>query len=239
MIRVTIFNEFEHERKVAEVKKVYPEGMHAVIADFLKSEDISVRTVTLLDEGCGLDEETLSNTDVLIWWGHMAHDKVPDEVAQRVRDSVLKGMGFIALHSAHFSKPFKLLMGTSCALSWRENGDFERVWAVNPAHPIVRGIGRYFELEHEEMYGEPFGIPEPEQLVLLGWYEGGEAFRSGCTYTRGNGKIFYFQPGHETYPTYYNKDVQTIIRNAVCWAAPGYRVPELECPNVAKIDREV
>lgn len=124
-----------------------------------------MRTATLNDPDCGLPPEVLENTDVLIWWGHKAHDEVPDELVERVHDRVLRGMGFIALHSAHFSKPFKRLMGTSCALHWRD-GDFERLWTVNPAHPIAKGIGEYVEIPVEEMYGESFDIPEPDELVL-------------------------------------------------------------------------
>ena len=165
----------------------------------------------------------------------MAHSKVPDEVAERVQQAVLKGMGAIFLHSAHHSKPFRRLMGTTANLSWREDGDLERIWVSKPAHPIARGIDRYFELEHEETYAEPFDIPEPDVLVFMGWYSGGEVFRSGCCYRRGNGKIFYFQPGHETVPTYHNEKVQLVIKNAVRWAEPDYRIDKLEAPHVKKI----
>lgn len=237
MIRVTVWNEYAHERSDEKVKEIYPNGIHGAIADFLKSDDIEVRCATLDDEECGLTKEVLDNTDVLLWWGHMCHNKVPDEVAMRVRDAVLEGMGAIFLHSAHHSKPFRFLMGTSCNLGWREDGDLERVWISKPSHPIVQGIDRYFEIPHEEMYGEPFDIPEPDQLIMMGWYEGGEVFRSGCCYNRGNGRVFYFQPGHESYPTYYIPEVQHIIRNAVHWAAPTYRAP-LDYPHVKKIGTE-
>lgn len=237
MIKVTVWNEFVHEKNSEKVKELYPEGIHKAIADFLgKEEDIEVRTATLDDEECGLTEEILRDTDVLIWWGHVAHNKVPDEIVKRVQNEVLKGMGAIFLHSAHHSKLFKALMGTTANLTWREDGDKERVWVSKPSHPIARGIDRYFELEHEETYGEPFDIPEPDELVLMGWYSGGEVFRSGCCYRRGNGKIFYFQPGHETVPTYYNESVQLIIKNAVRWAVPDYRVDALVCPHVKKIE---
>lgn len=234
MIKVLIWNEFAHEKIDETVKSIYPEGIHKAIADFLKCDDIEIKTATLDDENCGITKEILDDTDVMLWWGHMKHKDVPDEIAFMVRDAVLEGMGMIFLHSAHHSKPFKFLMGTSCNLSWREDGDMERVWVTKPSHPIVQGIGRYFELEHEETYAEPFDIPEPDQTILMGWYEGGEVFRSGCVYNRGNGKIFYFQPGHESFPTYYNKDVQTIIKNAVRWVKPDYRAP-LECPHIEKI----
>ena len=236
MIKVTVWNEFYNEKTKEIVRKIYPDGMHNVIADFLRCDDIEVRTATLDQEECGLTEEVLKNTDVLIWWGHTKHNDVPDEIAMRVKEEVLKGMGFIALHSAHHSKPFKLLMGSSCNLSWREDGDLERIWTVNPAHLIAQGIGRYLELPHEETYSEPFNIPEPDEVVFIGGYEGGEVFRSGCTFHRENGRIFYFQPGHESYPTYHDEKVQMVIRNAVYWANPIYRSEELVCPHITKIE---
>ena len=238
MIRVTVWNEFHHERVKEEVKAIYPDGIHNLIASFLKSDDIEVRTAVLWDEECGLTEEVLENTDVLIWWGHCKHGLVPDEIAARVKEHVLNGMGFIALHSAHYSKPFKLLMGTSCSLSWREDDDMERLWNVKPAHPITKGIGRYIEIPHDEVYAEPFGIPEPDEVIFMAWYEGGEVFRSGCTFHRENGKIFYFQPGHETYPVYHDKNIQTIIRNAVYWAAPTVRHGGVEGLHIKKIGTE-
>lgn len=234
MIRVLVWNEFYHEKNHEKVKAVYPNGIHKTIAEFLKCDDIEVKTATLDDEECGLTQEVLDNTDVLIWWGHVRHHLVPDEIAMRVRDAVLEGMGMIFLHSAHHSKPFRFLLGTSCNLGWREDGDMERVWVVKPSHPIVQGLGRYFELEHEETYAEPFDIPEPDELIMMGWYEGGELFRSGCCYNRGNGKIFYFQPGHETFPTFKNENVQTVIKNAVRWVNPTYRA-KLSCPMIKKI----
>lgn len=237
MIKVTVWNEFVHEKESEKVKAIYPGGIHNTIAEFLgREEDIEVRVATLDDEECGLTEEVLRDTDVLVWWGHVAHGRVPDEIVERAQKEVLKGMGAIFLHSAHHSKLFKRLMGTTANLTWREDGDKERVWVSKPAHPIVRGLGRYFELAEEETYGEPFDIPEPDELVLMGWYNGGEVFRSGCCYRRGNGKVFYFQPGHETVPTYHNESVQLVIKNAVRWAAPDYRVEELVCPHVKKIE---
>ncbi len=235
MIKVTVWNEFYHEKTEERVADIYPNGIHGAIAEFLQSDDIVVRTATLEDPECGLTEEVLKDTDVLIWWGHLRHGAVPDEIVERIKANVLMGMGFIALHSAHHSKPFKALMGTSCNLTWREDGDLERIWTINPAHPIAQGVGRYFELDGVETYGEPFGIPNPDEVVFMGWYEGGEVFRSGVTFHRENGKIFYFQPGHETFPIFYNETVQTIIRNAVRWAAPVYRSPELTCPQVTKV----
>lgn len=234
MVNVTIFNEFLHEREDENVRAIYPDGIHMALKAGLQCDDITVRTVTLDDPECGLTPEALSSTDVLLWWGHMAHGKVPDEVAERVANAVRCGMGAVFLHSGHHSKPFRLLMGTSCNLTWREDGDRELVWVCNPSHPIAAGIPRFIHLPHEETYGEPFDVPEPEELVLIGNFEGGEVFRVGCCYRRGNGRIFYFQPGHESFPTFYNPDVIRLLKNAVHWAAPVYRVPELVCPQVKK-----
>lgn len=220
MIRVTVWNEFRHEKSDDEVKAIYPDGIHQQIASFLKV-DFEVKTATLDEPEHGLTEEVLNNTDVLLWWGHMAHDEVSDEIVDRVQQKVLEGMGLIVLHSGHFSKIFQRLMGTSCNLKWREDGKHTRIWNVNPSHPISAGVGEYFEIEQEEMYGEHFDIPAPDELVFVSWFPGGEVFRSGCTFRRGQGKIFYFQPGHETYPTYFQPMVQKVIRNAVNWANPS------------------
>lgn len=234
MINVTIFNEFKHEKEVEAVKAIYPDGIHNALKRGLEDVEITVKTVTLDDENCGITDELLDNTDVFIWWGHMAHHLVPNEIAEKVKNAVLKGMGMIFLHSGHHSKPFKLLMGTSCNLTWREDGDRELVWVCNPSHPIAKGIDRFIYLEHEETYGEPFGIPEPDELVFIGNFEGGEVMRAGCCWRKENGKVFYFQPGHETFPIFHNKEILKVIKNAVHWAKPDYRVPALECPHVKK-----
>ena len=233
MIHVTIYNEFLHEQNNERIRAIYPDGIHMCIKRFLECDDISVKTITLEDVQNGISDELLKGTDVMLWWGHMAHEKVPDEVAKKVQQEVLSGMGIIFLHSGHHSKPFRLLMGTSCNLTWREDGDYERVWVVKPAHPIARGLGRFIYIPEVETYGEPFDVPEPDVTVFIGGYEGGEVFRSGLCYRRGNGKIFYFQPGHESFPIYKIPDVQTVIRNAVRWAYPDGRAA-IDCPHVAK-----
>ncbi len=232
MIHVTVWNEFRHEKQDETVGKIYPNGIHQAIADFLKSyEDISVTTATLDEPEHGLTEDVLNNTDVLIWWGHMAHSEVDDTIVERVQNHVLRGMGLIVLHSGHFSKIFKKLMGTSCSLIWRDN-DRERLWCVNPAHPIAAGVPKSIDLPQEEMYGEFFDIPAPDEVIYLGWFRGGEVFRSGCTFHRGYGKIFYFQPGHEEYPIYHDSRIQTIITNAVRWAYSPMKLAEITCPSV-------
>ncbi len=233
MIKVTVWNEFHHERNLDRVKELYPNGIHAVIAEFLKCSDISVRTATLDQPECGLTQDVIDDTDVLIWWGHAKHDLVPDEIVKRVRDAVVdRGMGMIFLHSAHKSKPFMSLLGTSGNLKWRCAKEKARVWTVAPSHQIAQGLGEYFEIPHEEMYGEPFVIPQPDELVFISWFQGGEVFRSGCCYHRGNGNIFYFQPGHEEYPNYYIPEVQQVIKNAVRWAAPLKKYESNGCPQI-------
>lgn len=235
-IRVTVWNEFRHEKEHADVKKVYPEGIHTVIAGALsKHPDLRVRTAWLDAPEHGLDEATLGDTDVLTWWGHMAHDEVQDDVVARVHNRVLEGMGLIVLHSGHFSKIFRRLMGTHCSLKWREAAEKERLWNIEPGHPITEGIGEYFELPNTEMYGERFDIPAPDKLIFISWFQGGEVFRSGCCWERGHGRIFYFRPGHETYPIYRNPNVQRILLNAVRWAKPRI-VQAHTCPNVPPLE---
>jgi trehalose utilization protein len=219
-IKVTVWNENRHEQTNEQVRSIYPQGIHNKIAGPLSEEGFQVRTATLDEPEHGLSQDVLNDTDVLIWWGHKAHREVQDEIVERVQQRVLEGMGLIVLHSGHFSKIFKKLMGTTCDLKWREADEKERLWVVNPAHPIVEGISSYIELEKEEMYGEFFDIPQPDELIFVSWFEGGEVFRSGCTYTRGRGKVFYFRPGHETYPTYHNPEILKVISNAVRWASP-------------------
>lgn len=239
MIRVLIWNEFHHEQRNPQVKEVYPEGMHNYIKDFLKvNDDLEITTTTLIDtdyhfsETAGLSDELLKNTDVLIWWGHCKHAFVPDEWAQKVANRVNEGMGFIALHSTHNSKPFRALLGTRCSLQWRLSEDYERLWNISPNHPVMKGVPEYFELDVEETYGERFDIPTPDDVLMLGWFSGGEVFRSVCTFTRGIGKILYIQPGHESYPSLKNEYIQKMITNGVYWVAPNYNV-ELSCVHAA------
>ena len=220
-VRATVWNEFRHEKKVEAIAEIYPEGIHAVIAGALREAGLEARTATLDEPEHGLTEKVLDDTDVLIWWGHAAHGEVSDEIVERVYGRVMAGMGLICLHSAHFSKIFKKCMGTTCDLKWREAGEKERLWVISHGHPIVDGIPEYFEIAHAEMYGECFDIPEPDELVFISWFAGGEVFRSGCCFHRGKGRIFYFRPGHETYPIYYQPEVIRVIRNAVLWAAPS------------------
>jgi trehalose utilization protein len=222
LIKVTVWNEYRHERTDEQVALIYPKGIHHAIANHLKLIDsLEVRTAVLDDPEHGLTDIVLHNTDVLLWWGHLAHDEVRDEIIEKVYQRVMAGMGLIVLHSGHASKIFRKLMGTDTdSLKWRDVGEKERLWVIEPAHPIVKGLGEYIEIPLEEMYGERFEIPAPEKLIFISWFEGGEVFRSGCCYERGKGKIFYFRPGHETFPVYYHPEVLKVIANSVHWAAP-------------------
>lgn len=222
-LNVTVWGENVHERTHKAVSDIYPKGMHEAIAEGLRAHpDLRVRTATLDMPEHGLTDDVLNSTDVLTWWGHAAHHQVSDAVVEKVWKRVnFGGMGLIVLHSGHFSKIFIKLMGTNCHLKWREADEKERIWVVNPSHPIARGLPEYIELSHEEMYGEHFEIPDPDELVMISWFQGGEVFRSGCCWKRGMGKVFYFRPGHETYPTYFNPLVRQVIANGVRWAAPS------------------
>lgn len=237
-IRVTVWNEFHHEKTSEAVRRVYPDGIHTALAAGLTEvlgDGVAVTTATQDQPGCGLSDAVLAATDVLTWWGHVKHEEVPDELVDRVQRRVLEGMGLLVLHSGHYSKIFRRLMGTTCSLKWREIGERERVWCVNPGHAVADGLPEHFELDHSEMYGELFDVPPPDDLVFISWYEGGEVFRSGCGWTRGKGRVFYFAPGHETYPIYYDPMVRRVIANAVRWAAPSVGSPYvLKAENRAK-----
>ena len=236
-INVVVWNEFVDEKRVEAVQAIYPDGMHVAIQKFLSVHaDMDAKSATLDEPEHGLTEEVLQNADVLIWWGHKAHDEVKDEIVKRVQKRVLEGMGLIVLHSGHHSKILRTLLGTNCSLRWREAAEKERLWNIEPGHPITEGIGEYIELPHAEMYGERFDIPTPDKLIFVSWFEGGEVFRSGCCWERGHGRIFYFRPGHESYPIFYNKDIQKVITNAVRWARPRVNIEDA-CPNVQPLEK--
>lgn len=221
-VKVTVWNENIHEQTNQTVKEIYPKGIHGLLAQVIEDNGFNVKTATLEEPSHGLSDKLLEETDVLLWWGHVAHEQVEDSIVEKIHQRVLDGMGIIVLHSGHFSKIFKRLMGTSCELKWRDIGEKEYLWVVDPTHPIAEGIDEKIILSQEEMYGEHFDIPSPDEVIFVGWFEGGEIFRSGVTYQRGKGKIFYFQPGHETFPTFHQKDIQQVIINAIKWAQPDF-----------------
>ena len=235
MIRVTIWNEFRQEKTSDAIRQVYPDGIHAELARGLAADDLKIRTAVLDDPGQGLTDEILDSTDVLIWWAHMAHHEVTDENVRRVLQKIQTGMGLIVLHSGHYSKIFQGVCGTSCSLKWRESGEKERVWCIAPFHPIARNVPETFCLPHTEMYGERFDIPDDARPIFMSWYQGGEVFRSGVTLQRGYGKIFYFSPGHESFPIYRQPEVLQVIGNAVRWAAPECR-GTINAPKVPNLE---
>jgi len=219
-INVTVWNEEDENPKH---QPAYPEGIHNAIAAFLKNDEQigTLRTATQSQPEHGLTQEVLNDTDVLLWWGHVFHGMVSDEVVERVKQRVLNGMGLLVLHSAHASKIFSSLLGTNTHnLRWRENSERERVWVLEHNHPITAGIGEYIEIPESETYGEHFDIPTPDELIFVSWYSGGDIFRSGCTFKRGLGKIFFFSPGHESFRIYDMPQIQQVIKNAIGWAAP-------------------
>lgn len=245
-LRVTVWNEYLHELEHDVVARHYPEGIHGALRAAVLSvvPDAHVRTATLREEGHGLSDEVLATTDVLLWWGHKAHAEVADDVVAKVHRRVLSGMGLVVLHSGHFSKIFQRVLGSHASLLWREADEKERLWNLEPSHPILQGIPAYFELEQEEMYGERFDVPTPDELLMISWFQGGEVFRSLCTWKRGHGRVVYFRPGHETYPTYHHPLVARIIGNAAWWArarvdadtSKCFQSPALEpVPNEGKI----
>jgi trehalose utilization protein len=228
-IRVTVWNEFHHEKVSPEAGRHYPHGMHATMREAIEQhlgQEVTVRTATLDEPEHGLSEAVLHETDVLTWWGHARHEDVSDAVVDRIQQRVLEGMGLVVLHSGHGSKPFRRLMGTSCMLWWREAGERERLWCVRPGHPIADGLDEeYIELDQTEMYGEFFDVPPPDELIFISWFEGGEVFRSGAVWHRGKGKVFFWRPGHETFPLYHAPAVRRVLANGVKYVAPCSSAP--------------
>ncbi|MFH1372026.1 MAG: ThuA domain-containing protein [Planctomycetota bacterium] len=207
-------------------KNVYPNDICGAIAEGLKElKDWDVVEARLSDPNQGLPDELLNRADVLIWWGHKKHNQVRDglvdKIVSRVKD---EGMGFISLHSSHFARPNIKLMGTPC--SWKEYlGDSNtlKITVKDPNHPIARGV-EDFTIYHDERYSEPYAVPQPLAVVFEGTYTldngGTDTSRQGLTWEIGKGRVFYFQPGHETNPVFFDPNIRRIISNAVEWAAP-------------------
>ena len=235
-INVVVWGENRHEQTDSSIAARYPDGMHGAIKQGIEEylgAGASVSTVTLDDPEHGLTEELLTATDVLLWWGHAAHEEVDDEVVERVHRHVLAGLGLIVLHSGHFSKIFRKLMGTSCSLRWRGETDRELIWTIDPTHPISQGIPHPLIIDSQEMYGEFFDIPAPDELVFISSFGGGEVFRSGCTWKRGHGRIFFFSPGDQEYPVYFQPTIRRVIANAVEWAVTSR--PERTSPQLSRV----
>lgn len=240
-LKVTIWNENIHEQEDnavgAYIRSIYPKGIHCYLAQVLAADDLDITPVSLDMPEQGLPDELLNNTDVLLWWGHCAHDKVADALVDKIQKRVLAGMGLIVMHSGHLSKIFRRMMGTVCRLRWREVGEKERLWVVAPSHPIAKGLPETFVIPHQEMYGEPFDIPDDGKIIFMSWFEGGNVFRSGVAFQRDRGKVFYFSPGHETYPVYHDVNVQKVLANAIRWSAPEEIVPDRVTPQPEPLEK--
>ncbi len=242
-LRVTVWNEHVHERRDESVRRLYPDGIHGAIVAGLQRElgdKASIRSATLEEPEHGLTESVLSETDVLTWWGHAAHDEVSEEVVHRVHARVLNGMGIVVLHSGHHSKIFRRLMGTTCDLRWRSDtgGEREVIWTVKPAHPIAEGVPQPIVIPQQEMYGEFFDIPTPDELIFISSFAGSEVFRSGCCFYRGAGRVFYFGPGDQEFPVYHQPEIQRVIANGVRWCRPLGAPNDLPATRVANAQRE-
>lgn len=227
--RITLFYEDLPQPQQEAYERVYPQGIGKVLVEALEARGLKVHLALMSEHQNGLTDEVLDRTDVMVWWVHKGSEKgmILPETTNRVFDRVMGGMGFVPLHSSFATDIFRKLMGTGCTINFRNKGEVERVWVVDSTHPIAKGLDRYIELDLEECYGEDWDIPAPDELVFVSWFEGGDVFRSGCCWKRGRGKVFFFRPGHETAPTYHNKDVQQVIYNACLWAAPGEPVRPL------------
>ncbi len=238
-MKVTVFNEYLHELEDERVGRIYPGGIHEAVGSAVAEHvpGAEVRSATLSEPENGLPQQVVDETDVMLWWGHKAHADVSDTVAERVQRAVLDGMGLVVLHSAHLSKPFLRLLGTHGSLKWREADEKERLWNLQPGHPIMAGVPDHIELPQEEMYGERFDVPDPDELLMISWFQGGEVFRSLMTWRRGHGRVVYFRPGHETYPTYHDPNVRRIVANSAAYAARRIRRDDSACPNPAALER--
>jgi trehalose utilization protein len=221
-IRVLLWSE------QTEPRDVYPKGISGALADYFnKLPGFEAKTATLNDPEAGLSDAVLSQTDVLIWFGHKKHNAVPDEAVDRVIKHVReRGMGFIGLHSAHYSKPLKKLLNASG--SWRSyvnHGKPEQMWIVLPDHPIAKGVND-FTIPKTELYAEPFQVPPPEAVIVEGTWESGHRSREVMTWTIGKGRMVYIRAGHEEYPIYFMPQMQRLVANSVEWAAWRTNAPK-------------
>ncbi|MCI8623421.1 MAG: trehalose utilization protein ThuA [Provencibacterium sp.] len=229
-IRVTVWNEFYDDPRHPAIQELYPGGVQEYLASVLREEpDMAVTARHFYeDDACGLSDEVLDSTDVLLVYGHILRDNVPEDRVKKLIERVVKeGMGVIFLHSALWMNLFQRLVGPGAYCGYRELGERERVWVVNRNHPIAAGLPSSFVIPHTEVYSEPAGFPDPDELVFISWYQGGEAARSGMVWRRGAGRIFYFSPGHAWYNAMQIPEYHTVIKNAVRWAVPPSSPPPL------------
>ncbi len=200
-------------------RAVYPQDIDGAVAAHLgKSPGVKVERARLTDPSAGLADAALDATDVLIWWGHIRHDAVPDDRAQAVIRRVRAGkLGLVALHSSCASKPFKGLMGMSCEPGgWREDGRPEHVKIAAPDHPIARGVAP-FTIPRSDMFAEPFDVPAPETVVLVSSWDRGETLRSGLTWSVDKGRVAFLRTGHDAFPVLFHPAVRQLLANASQW----------------------
>ncbi|MDA1191131.1 MAG: ThuA domain-containing protein [Candidatus Poribacteria bacterium] len=204
-----------------EPLSVYPDGIDGAVADALKEIGVEVKTAKMDDPEHGLSEEVLAETDVLFWWSHIRNGDLSEDVNARVVKHVLaRGMGFVPIHSALFAKPFQTILGCTGNIGgWDHNQAPENVYVIDQNHPIAEGLGAKFVLPETEMYVEPFDVPPPDELIFISSFSRGEVFRSGMTWYRGRGRIFYFRPGHETYKVLFEEPCRKVFQNAARWGA--------------------
>ena len=214
-VKALVWSEF------TEPKDVYPKGIHGDIAAHLNAGgEVEAKVVQLADPDQGVSDADLEWADVLLWWGHKHHGKVTDETIGRIVKAVKEGgMGYFAIHSAHYSRGLIALLEDKCGLGGVGDGGAETVSVVAPDHPIAKGV-KDFVIPRVEYFIEPFTVPEPEAVVFRSTYEKTDGwFRTGCCWTVGKGRVFYFRPGHETYPIIRQPEVQKCIYNGALWAA--------------------
>ena len=271
-IRVLIWDEQQPEQKQAYGDKFLGE---TIAAHLQKQPGLTVKTASLTSPEQGCDEATLDATDVVIWWAHRQNPALTDAHAERVAARVRDGkLSLIALHSAHWAKPFVRLMqdrakadalaqvpaperataqweflnenpigkavkrdapltpslaheGSVWKLTlpqcvfpaWRADGAPSHVTTLLPQHPIAAGLPEHWDVAKTEMYDEPFHVPTPDAVIFEEKWDKGEHFRSGCVWTVGHGRVFYFRPGHETFPVYLQVEPLRVLENAVRWLA--------------------
>jgi trehalose utilization protein len=281
-VRVLMWDEQQPEQKRAYGDKFLGE---TIAAHLVAQMGFAVKNVSLASPSQGLDEVTLNDTDVVIWWSHQKNHLVTDENVERLVTRVGQGrLGFIALHSAHWSRPFVRLMqerSKADALAqipsaeraaakfeylnqnplgkvpkrdalltpslsqengiwkltlpgcifpaYRADGAPSHVITLLPDHPIAAGLPAKWDVKQTEMYDEPFHVPKPDAVVFEERWDKGEHFRSGCVWEVGRGRVFYFRPGHETYPVFKQAEPLRVVENAARWLAPG--------PGVMKSNR--
>jgi len=210
-------------------KNVYPNDINTAIAEGFRAsaqmKDWDVVVANLSDPDQGLPDALLNKADVLIWWGHKKHGDVKDALVDKIEKRVKEdGMGFIALHSAHFAKPNKRLMGAPCTFAAYKGDNKETVVKVAmPDHAIVKGVATEFTIENHERYSDPYAVPTTSEKPFGGIHIHKDGTREesiqGYCWNVGKARYFYFQAGHETNPIYFNPEIRKIMANAVLWAS--------------------